>query len=58
MLHQTVSATKQRGEISRVNKQNISRARLTWRHPEQAVESRVTRLGERVWSVEINRLAR
>src|SRR5205823_11625830 len=45
------------GEVRRVHKHDISRALLTWRHPQQAVKLPVSSGGEGMRTVEINRLA-
>jgi hypothetical protein len=55
---QAVGAAEKRGEVRRVDQHNASRALLVGRHPEQAIEFLVAGFGERVRTVEIDRLAR
>ena len=55
---QTVRATEECGEIRGVHEHDVSGALLIWRHPEQAIELRIAGRGERVWTIEINGLAR
>ena len=55
---QAVRAAKECGEVRRIDQHDISSTLCIWRHPEQAVELRVARRGERMRTVEINGLAR
>src|SRR6516162_6893167 len=55
---QALVHAKQCGEMGRVDEQNISNALTIGRHPEQAVEFLIAGGGERVRTVEIDRLTR
>ena len=57
-VFQALRATEERGEMGHVQQHDVSSALLIWRHPEQTIELRIAGCGERMWTIEINRLAR
>jgi subtilisin-like proprotein convertase family protein len=44
--------------VRHIEQQNVSCTIILWGHPDEAVELRVTRGGEGMWSLQVNSLAR
>src|SRR5580704_16245861 len=55
---EAVIAAKKRGEIGRVDQDDVSGSPVAGRHPKEAIELPVARFGEGMRKLEIDRLAR